>query len=535
MILKDIIDRNVLMWPNRIATVWDDTRHSFMDFKLRVNRCANALMALDVVEGDRVAVLLRNRSEYVELHFAIPQGRMIIVPLNYRNREQELAYAVNNSGANTLFVGSDYLDIVDAIRPDIKGVKNFVSIGGKREGYVEYEELLLGSSEENPKVNYTEDDVIVLGYTSGTTGPPKGAMITQRSLLTEVRNSHATVPITPEDVGLNLFPYFHIGFCRCTCYMAMGAVNVCTDFDPKTVCQLVEKERVSQLAASPAQVTFLVNYHDVAKYDLSSLRKVICGGGPVPLATLKRFFELASEGFEMFWVTLGMTEASPCYTGYTVRRDMLGEVERKMNSFKGRKPSGVSVGYAYPYCQVRVVDEDERDVPAWEVGEIVCRGDNVMKGYWRLPEATAETIRDGWLHTGDLGVFTDERELYVVDRKKDMILSGDENIYPAEVEEVLHSHPGILEAAVIGVPDEKWGETVKAIVVLKEGATASEEEVIGFCKERLSSYKKPTSVDFIDGLPRNPSGKVLKTELRKAYWDPNKKQNIIVKSGDMLT
>ena len=391
-------------------------------------------------------------------------------------------------------MGSDYLDIIDTIRSDIKGVKNFISIDEKRDGYLEYEELLLTHSDDDPNVTYTEDDIIVLGYTSGTTGPPKGAMITQKSLLTEIRNSHATIPISPEDVGLNLFPYFHIGFCRCTCYMAMGAVNVCADFDPQAICQIIEKERVTQIAASPAQITFLVNYHDVAKYDLSSLRKVICGGGPMPLATMKKFFELASEDFEIFWVTLGMTEASPCYTGNSIRREMLGEVERNMNAFKGRKPSGVSVGWAYPYCQVRVVDGNGQDVQAWEVGEIICRGDNVMKGYWRLPEATQETIRDGWLHTGDMGLFTDERELYVVDRKKDMILSGDENIYPAEVEEVLHSHPSILEAAVIGVPDEKWGETVKAIVVMQEGAKASEEEIIGFCKERLSSYKKPTSV-----------------------------------------
>jgi len=522
MILKDIIDRNVLMWPNRIATIWGDTGNTFMEFKQRVNRCANALAALDVLEGDRVVVLLRNCSQYVELHFAIPQGRMIIVPLNYRNREKELTYAINNSGANSLFVGSDYLDVIDTIRPEIKGVKNFISIGDRRDGYLEYEALLSSHSDDDPKVTYAEDDVIVLGYTSGTTGPPKGAMITQKGLLTEVRNSHATVPLSPEDVGLNLFPYFHIGFSRCTCYMAMGAVNVCTDFDPQGVCRLIEKERVTQLAASPAQVTFLVNYHDVNKYDLNSLRKVICGGGPMPFATLKRFFELVSDDFEIFWVTLGMTEASPCYTGKTIRRETLGEVEKKMNSFKGRKPSGVSVGWAYPYCQVRVVDENGQDVPPWDVGEIISRGDNVMKGYWRLPEATKETIRDGWLHTGDLGVFTDERELYVVDRKKDMILSGDENIYPAEVEEVLHSHPSILESAVIGVPDEKWGETVKAIVVLKEGAKVSEQEIIGFCKERLSSYKKPTSVDFLDLLPRNPSGKVLKTELRKRYWDQPK-------------
>jgi acyl-CoA synthetase (AMP-forming)/AMP-acid ligase II len=217
-----------------------------------------------------------------------------------------------------------------------------------------------------------------------------------------------------------------------------------------------------------------------------------------------------------------MTEGSVCLTGTAVRRENLKEIEQEMDSFIGRRPSGVSVGRALPYCRLRVVDEDGQGVPAWEPGEIICYGDNVMKGYWRLPEASAETLRGGWLHTGDIGVFTEEGDIYIVDRKKDMILSGDENVYPAEVEEVLYSHPSILEAAVIGVPDQKWGETVKAVVVLKKGASATAEEIMEYCKGRLSSYKKPTFVDFLEQLPRNPSGKVLKTELRRPYWGEKK-------------
>jgi acyl-CoA synthetase (AMP-forming)/AMP-acid ligase II len=516
MLLRDIINRNARMYPDRTATVWGDMRHTFLEFKYRVNQVANALMDMDVMQGDRVAVLLRNCSPYIELHFGIPQGGMIIVPLNYRNRERELIYAINNSGANTLIVGSDYIDIIDSIRNDIRGVKNFINMGDQVEGYQEYEALISQYPVSDPDVALSEDDVIVIGYTSGTTGRAKGAMITHKSLLTEVRNSHATIPLSPHDIGLNLFPYFHIGFSRCTAYMAMGAKNICADFDPGLACELIENERVTQMAVSPAQASLLVNYPDVGKYDLSSLRKVICGGGHTSLTLLKGFFEIVSEDFEMFWVTLGMTEASPCFLGNIIRREMLEDIERKMNSFKDRKPSGVSVGWAYPYCEVRVVDENDDDVLPWEVGEIVCRGDNLMKGYWRMPEATRETLRNGWLHSGDMGMFTDDGEVYVVDRKKDMILSGDENIYPAEIEEVLHSHPSILEAAVIGVPDQKWGETVKAVVVLKEGAGADEKEIIEYCKQRLSSYKKPTSVDFINELPRNPSGKVLKHELKKS-------------------
>ncbi len=522
MVLKDIINRNNRMYSQRTATVWGNIRHTFAEFKQRVNRLTNALMDLDVVKGNRVAVLLRNCSPYLELHFAIPQGGMILVTLNYRNREKELTYVINHSGANTVIAGSDYLDLINSVRQEIPGVKNFISVGQKAKGYLEFEELLSRYSADDPKVEQSGDEVIALIYTSGTTGRPKGAMITQENILTEVRNSHATIPISPYDIGLNFFPYYHVGFVRSTTYMAMGATNICADFTPQLAGELVERERVTQLAMTPAQVNLFVNYPGIDKYDLSSVRKVICGGGHTSFETLKRFFEVVSEDFEIFWVTFGMTEACACLCGNIIRREMLGEIERKMSSSKTRKPSGVSVGWAYPYCEVRIVDEKDADLPSWEIGEIICRGDNVMKGYWRQPEPTEETLRHGWLHSGDLGLFTDDGEIYVVDRKKDMILSGDENIYPAEVEEVLYSHPSILEAAVIGVPDAKWGETVKAIVVLKEGTKATAEAIIEYCKGRLSSYKKPTSVDFVDQLPRNPSGKVLKTELRKPYWGDKK-------------
>lgn len=518
MLLKDILDRNALMAPNKTATVWGDVRHTFLDLRNRVNKLANALHERDVTKGDRVAVVLRNCSPYVELQFGIPQGGMIIVPLNYRNREKELIYAISNSGANTLFVGSDYAELIDSIRPHIKGVKNFISVGNKPDGYEEYEEVLSQSSAEEPRMrSFTEDDVIGIMYTSGTTGRPKGAMIMQKNPLAEVRNSHAVVPVSPDDVGMNFFPYYHVGFVRTPTYMAMGATNICADFSPQVACELIERERVTQMAMSPAQVTLFVSYPQIHKYDLSSLRKLISGGGHNPLATVKRFFDIAPKEFEIYYSTLGMTEACACLTGKSITRDMLPEIEKEREAFVGRKPSGVSVGIAYPYCQVRIVDDEDKDVQPWEVGEIVCRGDNVMKGYWRLPAETEETLRGGWLHGGDMGVFTGKGEIYVVDRKKDMILSGDENIYPAEVEEVLYLHPSVLEAAVIGVPDEKWGETVKALVVLKDKARATEKEIIDFCKERLSSYKKPTSVDFLEQLPRNPSGKVLKRELRERY------------------
>ena len=523
MVLKDIVKRNARMYPNKVGTIWGEDRYTFLEFEKRVNSLANALMDLDIAQRDRVAILLRNCSPYIELYFGISQGGMIIVPLNFRNRAGELTYVIKHSGANTLVFSPDYVDLVKSIRPDLPGVKNFISIGRKVDGALEYEEIISKHPPEEPKVKISEEDVVSIGYTSGTTGRPKGAMITHKNFLTELASTHACVPLSPDDVGLNFFPFFHVGFCRSITYMAMGMVNVCADFTPQTACELIEKEKVTHAALTPAQVNMLVNYPDARKYDLSSLRKVNCGGGHTPLANLKSFFDIVSREFEIFYVSLGMTEASGCLTGTVVRREMLGGIEKKMNSCIGRRPSGISVGRAIPYCQARIVDEHGQDVPAWEPGEVLFCGDNVMKGYWRMPEATQEALKNGWLHTGDIGLFTDEGEIYIVDRKKDMILSGDENIYPAEIEEVLYSHPAILEAAVIGVPDEKWGETVKAIVVLKEGSRATPGEIIEYCKGRLSSYKKPTSVDILKQLPRNPSGKVLKTELRRPYWEDKKK------------
>jgi len=519
VLLKDIIDRNILMYPGRTATIWGDIRHTFAEFGTRVNKLANGLASLDVVKGDRVAVLSRNNSPYIEIYYALAKTGLVIVPLNYRNRAKELTYIIQNSGANTLFVAEDYIEIVDSIRQDIVGIKNFISIGKMADGYLDYDTIISKALSVEPKVDILSNELSALIYTSGTTGHPKGAMLTQKNFLTEVRNSHATILLSHRDVGVNFFPYFHVGFVRTITYMAMGATNVCADFSPQIACELIEKERITQAAMTPAQVNLLVNSPDAGEYDLSSLRKVICGGGQTSLATLKKLFAVVSKEFELVWVTLGMTEACACITGKTITRESLPELEQEMDALKGRKSSGVTVGTAYPYCQVRVVDIDDKDLPVWEVGEIVAKGDNVMKGYWRLPEATKETLRNGWLHSGDLGLLTETGDLFVVDRKKDMILSGDENIYPAEVEEVLHSHPSILEAAVIGVPDEKWGEAVKAIVVLKTGTTADEEELIAFCKERLSSYKKPSSIVFVGELPRNPSGKVLKRELRKQYHE----------------
>jgi acyl-CoA synthetase (AMP-forming)/AMP-acid ligase II len=299
-------------------------------------------------------------------------------------------------------------------------------------------------------------------------------------------------------------------------HMYRGNTNVAVDrFDPKLILEVIEKERITHVFLVPSMIIFTLEYPDVRKYDLSSLRLIWYGGSPMPVDRIKQAMEVfgcdLGQGF-------GMTEIGPCFVSSLSPSDHR-ELIRKNDEEKLS-----SVGKNYSNTEVKIVDDEDREVPINTVGEICVRGQNVMKGYWKMPEETQEALKGGWFHTGDLGRIDDDGYLYVVDRKKDMIISGAENIYSAEVENVLSSHPAVLEVAVIGVPDEQWGEAVKAIVALREGMTATEEELIEHCKKNLASYKKPKSIEFVDALPRNVMGKVLKRELREKYWKGYKKR-----------
>lgn len=517
MILTDLCRRNAIRFPDKTAVIFEDIRYTFKEFQERTNRMAHALLKLGVKKGDRVAVLMNNSHRYMELYFSIPKCGAIITPLNYRLAGRELSWILNNAEANTLIVEEGYIQTIDPIESELKTVNNIVCIGKGKPEMLDYEEIIADASPDEPEVDIHEGDVMSIFYTSGTTGNPKGAMLTHRNILSNCQAICIENRVRFGDTFFIVSPMYHTITPACMyAHMYRGNTNVVVDqFDPKLVLETIEREKVTHLFLVPSMIIFTLEYPDVGKYDLSSLRFLLYGGSPMPADRIKQCKDVFGcdliQGF-------GMTEIGPCYVS------VLSPEDHRKFAFENNEEKLTSVGLNHSNTEMKIVDDDDNPVPVGTVGEICVRGQNVMKGYWKMPRETEEALKDGWFHTGDLGKMDDEGYLYVMDRKKDMIISGGENIYSAEVENVLSSHPAVLEVAVIGVPDKQWGEAVKAIVALREGMNATEQELIEYCKENLASYKKPKTVDFMEALPRNVMGKVLKTELREKYWKGHKKR-----------
>lgn len=511
MLLGDILRRNAKLYPDKTAIVFGARRYSYREVNDRVRRLANGLRANGIGRGDRVGLLEWSSPQYLELYIAVPKIGAVLVPLNYRLVGRELEYIINDAEAKMLIAGEEFVGLVRTIRPNLKTVASFFCIGEATSGMDRYEAMITGFPLEVPEMDVEDGDVAVQMYTSGTTGRPKGAMLSHKNLMSNYMGRLVDLKLDKDDVFLNSLPYFHVAAEFAILPLYVGATLVIqSKFDPGPFLDAIETEKVTVTGAVPSMVQILMEYMDEhpRDYDLSSVRIFFYGASPMPVVLLKK----AINRFKCnFLHSYGLTEASPGVTFLKPEDHILEGPEEKVRRL-------ASCGREVFNVEARVVNERGIDIEPVEVGEIIVRGDNVMKGYWKLPEETAETIKDGWLHTGDMATVDAEGYIFIVDRKKDMIISGGENIYPREVEEVLYAHPSILEAAVIGVPDERWGEAVKAFVVLEEGQKVSEEEIIDFCKENLASYKKPKSVEFVDTLPRNPLGKVLKKDLRKRYW-----------------
>ena len=515
--------RNEKLYPNKLAVICGDRRVTFAELEARVNRLVNALLARGVRKGDRIAILAKNCVELFEVYGAAEKGGFIIVPLNWRLQPHELAVLINDCSPSVLFVEQGYVEAINSIRAQVPGVGHFVAIGteaagseavadleGFGAGYQNYEAVLQGASVEDAGIEVLEDDVAYIIYTSGTTGLPRGAMHTHRGQVEDARTLSLEIGIVPSDVYLSTMPLFHIGgHAVALAYFHRGATNlVMRDFDAEEMLRLIHRERVTSVQVVPTMIAFALDLPNLASYDVSSLRTIFYASAPMPVALLRRSMEVFGN---IFFQAYGQTESGPVITVLRKEDHVPNGSEREVRRL-------ASCGRAALDVDVRVVDEQGREVRPGEVGEIIARSDWNMIGYWNQPELTEQTIRKGWLYTGDMATVDEDGYIYIVDRKKDMIISGGENIYPREVEEVLYRHPAVLEAAVIGVPDDKWGESVKAVVVLKSGASATEAEIIEHCKAGLASYKKPKSVDFVQVLPKTPSGKVLKRDLRERYW-----------------
>lgn len=504
MIIPAYVERNAKLYPDRTAIVFEGRRCSFKELKARVYRLASVFIESGVRKGDRVAVLLENCFEYPEIILAVGKIGAVAAPLNYRLIGSEIAFLINHVEANTLIISRNFVDRISLFIPELGTVKSYICIGGKPEGMSDYDELVSASSERSPVADIGMEDLFCVAYTGGTTGRPKGAMLTHRNLYCAC-NSAIIEEGIPHGVGMVVTPMFHAGGIWPLFYNFMlgNTVVILRTVDGKLMLETVEREKVNYAKWIAPIINFVLNYPDAEKYDLSSLKLITCGGGPMAPSQMKRLVELLKCRVHYGG---GQTE-----TGNTVS----AKVEEQLVN----EPETLGAAGREVYdVKLKVVDEQDNEVSPGEVGELCVMSEAVMKGYWKLPEETAEALRGGWQHTGDLVRMDEKGYVYFVDRKKDMIKTGGENVYSKEVEDAVVEHPAVAEVAVIGVPDEKWGETVKALVVLKKGQTATEEEIISHCKMRLAGFKCPKSVEFYESLARTGTNKIAKNVLRERYW-----------------
>jgi fatty-acyl-CoA synthase len=504
-------------YPRRTAVVCNENRYNYAEFADRARRLAGALVQKGVQPGDRVAFLCTNCHRLLEAYYGVLEAGAVLLPLNVRLSAAELGYILNDAGATTLFVERQFLPLVEAFRKDLKSVKTFVLLEGAPAGSwllpQNYEELLAAATPHRADVAAVDENSIAeLFYTSGTSAHPKGVMLTHRNIYLHAMHVCMAFQIPNANVELHTIPLFHANGWGVPHFLTvLGGKHVMIQrFDPKEVFRLIEKEGARTCSLVPIMATALVNCPERKNYNLSSLTRIVIGGA-ASSPTLIREVEEAF-GCQCF-SGYGLTETSPALSLSPMKEGLGWEGEQR---YIGQAMTGFPV----PGVEMRVVDSNNHDVPAdgRSIGEIIVRGDGVMEGYWRQPEATAEAFRGGWFHTGDMATLNEDGYFLVVDRKKDIIVSGGENISSLELEKAILAHPAVLEAAVLPVPDEKWGEVPKALVVLKPAAQASESELLDFCRSRLSHYKCPRSFEFVDNLPKTGTGKILKKDLRKKYW-----------------
>lgn len=497
-----IAKRNAEIFPEKAALISGDKSITFAELNERANRLANSLDGLGIRSGDRVALLLGNRFEFMECYFAISKIGAIAVPLNTRLAAQELAYIINDAGAGALVTDDVYLQLFREMAADLTTVKKFIGVGFWSDDQLDYEELIKSGSPAEPNFNVKEDDSAFLFYTSGTTGRPKGCILSHKNIIMDNYNIISEMNLSRDDIYLNALPMFHLandGPMFAT--MQLGCTNVIIERpQPELMLKTIAEQKVTYIACAPTVVNMLVSTPGIEEFDLRSLRVLQYGGGPLmpqTYASLRKIMPGCS-----IYGSYGQTEASDIVSVLLPDKH-----EGRLNSC-GRPVFGL---------KVKIVDENDNEMSVGEAGEIAVSGPTVMQGYWRMAEATSKAVQNGWLHTHDVGRLDEEGYLYVVDRLSDMIKTGGENVYPKEVENVLNTHPGVFESVVFGVPDAKWGETVKAAIVIKNGAVVPENELIEFCRGKVAGYKKPTSILLVDSIPRNFSGKVLRNVLRETF------------------
>lgn len=503
-------------FPHKTAVVCQNFRFSYAEFGDRVRRLAGALRAAGLKAGDRVAFLSLNCHRLLEAYYGVLEAGCVLLPLNIRLAAPELAYILNHSGATSLFLEQEFVSLVDSLRQGLRTVRSFHQVDGTPQARWlsrhTYEQMLISATPYRGELmEFDEDSVAEIFYTSGTSASPKGVMLTHRNVYLHAMNLAVHHHNRYDDVMMHTIPLFHAnGWGAAHTITLVGGTHVMLPrFVPEEIFRLVEKERVSALSLVPIMATALVNCPARSRYNLGSVKWCVIGGA-ASSPTLIREVE-QTLGFNCY-SGYGLTETSPSLANAQLKPDQECTPEE-------RHTLQAMTGYAYPGSELRVVDADDIDVAhdGVTMGEIIAQSDGVMAGYWQEPEATAEALRGGWFRTGDMAVIEENGCVRIVDRQKDIIVSGGENISSIDVEKVLLSHPDVYEAAVIPVPDQKWGEIPKAVVVVKPGRNVNEAGLIEFCRSRLAHYKCPQSIEFCESLPKTATGKVLKRDLRKKY------------------
>lgn len=483
--------------PGMEAFIGNGYHLTYKEANDRINQLTHFLKENSFFPGDRLAILCRNNEHTVSAMFAAAKADGITVPLNWRLQAAELTYILKDCGASVLLYDEEFAATVNQIRSEIL-VRKYI-VAGKSDIDVNYTDAMQGRPTIEPRPTSCDDDTAIIMYTSGTTGKPKGAMMTHNNMLFVTDGHNSSLRWNPHYRFLSIAPLFHIGGLA---PMFTNVVNGCTsvflsEFNPVNAWKAVEEHKINFMMTVPLMLTFMLNVPDMDKMDLSSLDHIVCGGSMVPGSLIRAYKEKNIEVENVF----GITEYGGAVTFWTHEMGM---------------EKHESVGKMVYHGGIKIVDPDTgAQLPSGEIGEICINGPQVFKGYWNNPEATAQAIIDGWYHSGDMGKVDEDGFIYVVDRLKDMIVSGGENVYPAEIEHVIAQHPAVAEVAVIGIPDDKWGEVPRAFVAKMPGAELTEEDVIELCRQNLARFKVVKDVIFIDYLPRNGVAKVLKTELKK--------------------
>jgi acyl-CoA synthetase (AMP-forming)/AMP-acid ligase II len=499
--LGSYFTKRAMLNPDKEALVCEDQRFTWTEGNARTNQLGHMMKKLGVGHGDRVGLLALNEPEYLEMFYGLGKIGAILVPINYRLAGPEMEYILNDAGVKVFVFGPEYVDIVDSIRGNLPAETFLALMDDPPEWAQSYRALADQEPTDEPELVGGDDDVLTILYTSGTTGRPKGAMLTHKNYFMSSTNFIATLGDLG-DTALLVLPLFHIGgIGNAPLAPQLGLRTIMLkSLDPKRMLELIQEEKVNVFGSVPALLQILKMVPDFEKYDWSSVQKVFVYAAPLPVALLEEYAEAGIEVRNLY----GMTETTGCGTVIDGEHSMLKAGSCGLPEFIG---------------EVKVVDDNDNEVGPEEIGEVVIKADFVMKGYWNNAEATAQTIRNGWLYTGDIAKRDADGFFYIMDRKKDMIISGGENIYPAEIEDLLLHHPKIQDVGVIGYPDEMWGESVKAVVVVTPGEELTEEEVIEWTKGKIGKFKMPKAVVFTDVLPRTPTGKILKKDLRIQYND----------------